>query len=256
MFSYIQPVWAMQMPCWQSRLVLGWVRVALIEKLRSFDWALDANAGASLRAEKVGAFQRKRNSRRAGSLPPLLTITGPGVVSVTPWNGATAENLRARRPFQFAISTDNFQLIMLCLLAGASMTSLQLTQIDHVSVIITNVSRSRSFYRDLLGLPEIAKPKTFDFVALWFDLGNGQTLHLLRKDAPDSISPRHFCLRVTDAKSAREYFRQRGVAIQETTLIPGADRFFIFDPDGNRIELLQWLEPYDPAVSGAAKLDQ
>jgi hypothetical protein len=73
---------------------------------------------------------------------------------------------------------------------------------------------------------------------------------------PDSISPRHFCLRVTDARAARSYFRERGVTMQETTLIPGADRFFIFDPDGNRIEIMQWLEPYDPGVSGAPDFDR
>ena len=44
--------------------------------------------------------------------------------------------------------------------------------------------------------------------------------------------------------------------IQEATKIPGADRFFVFDPDGNRIEVIQWLEPYNPAVSGASQLDQ
>lgn len=136
------------------------------------------------------------------------------------------------------------------------MSSPALTQIDHVSVIITDVERSRRFYRDTLGLREIPKPKTFDFVALWFDLGNGQTLHLLLKDKPDTISPRHFCLRVADARAARGYFRDRGVPIQETTLIPGADRFFIADPDGNRIELMHWLEPYDPKASGAAELDR
>ena len=58
---------------------------------------------------------------------------------------------------------------------------LAVTQIDHVSVIITDVARSRRFYRNFLGLKEMAKPKTFDFVALWFDLGN-QQLHLLKKD--------------------------------------------------------------------------
>jgi len=40
------------------------------------------------------------------------------------------------------------------------------------------------------------------------------------------------------------YFRAHGVGIQETTPIPGADRFFIHDPDGNRIELIQWQRPY------------
>jgi len=130
----------------------------------------------------------------------------------------------------------------------------QISQIDHVSVLITDVERSRRFYRDVLGLKEIAKPRTFGFVALWFELGN-QQLHLLRKDQPDTRSPRHFALRVIDVQAARSYFRERNVPLEETTLIPGCDRFFVYDPDGNRIEIIQWLEPYDPAASGAAELD-
>src|SRR5258708_39354660 len=117
------------------------------------------------------------------------------------------------------------------------MSAFKVTQIDHVSVIITEVERSRRFYRDLLGLKEINKPRTFDFVVVWFDLGN-QHLHLLLKDRADSISPRHFALRVASAAAAREHFRAHGIAMQETTPIPGAERFFINDPDGNRIEII------------------
>jgi glyoxylase I family protein len=135
------------------------------------------------------------------------------------------------------------------------MNSLQVTQIDHVSVIITDVERSRRFYRDVLGLNEIAKPKSFDFVALWFDLGK-QQLHLLRKPQADSRSPRHFALRVKDVEAARAYFRGLGIAPEETTRINRCDRFFVHDPDGNRIEIIQWLEPYDPADSGATELDR
>jgi catechol 2,3-dioxygenase-like lactoylglutathione lyase family enzyme len=135
------------------------------------------------------------------------------------------------------------------------MAGFQVAQIDHVSVLITDVERSRRFYRDLLGLKEIAKPRTFGFVVIWFELGN-QQLHLLRKPEPDTISPRHFALRVVDCAAARRYFRERGVAVEETTPIPHCDRFFIRDPDGNRIEIIQWLRPYDPAESGAAQLDR
>jgi catechol 2,3-dioxygenase-like lactoylglutathione lyase family enzyme len=135
------------------------------------------------------------------------------------------------------------------------MSAIRLTHLDHCSVIITDVAKARAFYVDVLGLEEIAKPKTFDFVALWFRLTDGQTLHLLQKPLPDTRSPRHFALRVRDVVAAREHFRAHGVAIQETGPIPHCDRFFVFDPDGNRIEIIQWHELYDPAVSGAAKLD-
>src|ERR1700735_1622455 len=103
------------------------------------------------------------------------------------------------------------------------MSGIQVTYLDHCSVIITDVERSRRFYRDVLGLKEIAKPRTFDFVVLWFDLGN-QQLHLLLKDHPDVRSPRHFALRVSDVEAARAHFRGHGLRPEETTPIPGADR--------------------------------
>src|SRR6266567_1446605 len=98
------------------------------------------------------------------------------------------------------------------------MLGIQVTQIDHVSVLITDVERSRLFYRDVLGLKEIAKPRSFDFVALWFQFGN-QQLHLLQKPQPDTRSPRHFALRVNDVEAARSYFRNLGIAPEETTKI-------------------------------------
>ncbi|HWG46715.1 MAG TPA: VOC family protein [Gemmataceae bacterium] len=127
------------------------------------------------------------------------------------------------------------------------MSKLSVVHLDHCSVLITDVQRSRRFYGELLGLREIAKPRTFDFVVIWYDLGN-EHLHLLLKDQPDTLSPRHFALRVADIQAARAHFTAHGVSMQETTPIPGADRFFIFDPDGNRIEIIQWLQPYDPSV--------
>jgi glyoxylase I family protein len=123
-------------------------------------------------------------------------------------------------------------------------STMEITQLDHASVIITDVERSRRFYRDLLGLREINKPRTFDFVVLWFQIGDTQ-LHLLLRDRPDTVSPRHFALRVKNAASARLECREKGLQVEETTPIPGADRFFTYDPDDNRIEIIQWLRPYN-----------
>ena len=135
------------------------------------------------------------------------------------------------------------------------MSAIRFGPLDHCSVLITDLARAREFYVGVLGLREIAKPKTFDFAVIWFDLGNGHTLHLLKKPQPDTRSPRHFALTVNDARAARDHVRAHGIAIEETTLIPHCDRFFVHDPDGNRIELIQWLQNYDPNVSGASQLD-
>jgi catechol 2,3-dioxygenase-like lactoylglutathione lyase family enzyme len=129
------------------------------------------------------------------------------------------------------------------------MSGIRITHIDHCSVIITDVARSRVFYGGLLGLKEIPAPKEFDFVAVWYDLG-GTYLHLLLKPQPDTISPRHFCLHTPDAAAARVELTRRGLPIEETVKIAAADRFFVRDPDGNRIELLQWARPYDGERDG------
>ncbi len=124
-----------------------------------------------------------------------------------------------------------------------------ITGLDHVSVIATNPERSRNFYGAILGLREMASPKTFSFPVIWYDLG-AQQLHLLLKNEPDTNSPRHFALKIENALASRSYFLRLGIPIAETTPVPGADRFFIHDPDGNRIELIQWVRPYDPTTDG------
>ena len=129
------------------------------------------------------------------------------------------------------------------------MSAIRFTHIDHCSIIVTNVARSRDFYGRVLGLKEIAAPKEFDFVAIWYDLG-GTFIHLLQKPQADTISPRHFCLHTPDAIAARVYFAGLGVPMDETVKIAAADRFFVCDPDGNRIEVLQWERPYDPETDG------
>jgi glyoxylase I family protein len=126
---------------------------------------------------------------------------------------------------------------------------IHVTHIDHCSVLITDVAKARHFYGELLGLREIPAPKEFDFIALWYDLG-GTYLHLLLKEKPDTISPRHFCLHVADCETARRELSAKGLKIDETVKIDAADRFFVRDPDGNRIELLQWQRPYEPERDG------
>ena len=126
---------------------------------------------------------------------------------------------------------------------------MKLTHLDHATLIVTDAAQAREFYGTGLGLREIAPPKEFDFPAIWYDLG-GQYLHLLVKPEPDTPSPRHICFCTPDAAEAREHFRKLGISTSETVKIAAADRFFVTDPDGNRVELLQWQRPYHPESDG------
>ena len=123
------------------------------------------------------------------------------------------------------------------------------TSIHHVSIVVTDLELSRRFYTQVLGLREIPRPATFDFVVVWYDLG-GQHIHLVPRETADAPSPRHFALQVDDAAAARRHFAAFGVPTRETTPIPGCDRFFVGDPDGNLIEIMQWFRPYRPETDG------
>lgn len=110
-------------------------------------------------------------------------------------------------------------------------------RIDHVAIIVTDLERARRFYSGVLGLDEVPRPISFDFVGAWFQIGP-TCLHLLGKPESDAPSPRHFCLWTDDLRSAARQLESGGAAVQWKSdhKIPGVDRFFVYDPDGNRIE--------------------
>ena len=122
-------------------------------------------------------------------------------------------------------------------------STLDITGIHHHSVIATDADAARRFYGDQLGLQELASPSTFKFPVIWYACGDEQ-LHLMIKQDADTGSPRHVALHISDAKAARNDLQAKGIEIQKTVPIPGADRFFVRDPDGNRIELIEWEIPW------------
>jgi catechol 2,3-dioxygenase-like lactoylglutathione lyase family enzyme len=123
---------------------------------------------------------------------------------------------------------------------------MQFSQIQHCSLVVQSLERAAAFYRDILGLTEIEIPSTFKPAGLkvrWFRLG-AQQIHILEGAANQPNSQHHMALQVDDAQAARLWMKEKGFDIQETVLIPGADRFFIRDPFDNLIEIIEWKEAY------------
>jgi catechol 2,3-dioxygenase-like lactoylglutathione lyase family enzyme len=121
---------------------------------------------------------------------------------------------------------------------------MKLTGIHHVSILVPDMEAAVAWYRDVLGLKEVKRPSNFVTPVRWFELGE-QQIHLIPSEAPDAVSPRHFALHVDNCQAARETLAARGVAIRETVPIAGAERFFISDPAGNNLEIIQWLRRWD-----------
>ena len=123
---------------------------------------------------------------------------------------------------------------------------MQFSQIQHCSVVVQNLERAAAFYREVLGLTEIEIPSTFKPAGLnvrWFRLGE-QQIHLVQGAANPPGMLHHIALQVDDAQAARAWMSVKGFSIEETTPIPGADRFFVRDPDDNLIEIIEWQQAY------------
>lgn len=50
----------------------------------------------------------------------------------------------------------------------------------------------------------------------------------------------HPAFEVLNIEGLKEHVKLNGIAIVEDNKLPGADRFYISDPFGNRLEMLEW----------------
>lgn len=116
-----------------------------------------------------------------------------------------------------------------------------ITAIDHVQIAVPRALEKEclAFYRDVLGLPEIAKPEQLrSRGGAWFQLPECQ-LHIGLDPELSPASKRHICFLVADIASARAAVEAAGVRIEEESTVDGLRRFFVRDPAGNRIEIGQ-----------------
>ena len=111
----------------------------------------------------------------------------------------------------------------------------------HAGFLVTDIERSAQFYEDVLGLRALPRPE-LGFPGRWYDLGNGQQLHLMSvAQMPGHAEPprhdRHIALSVPDTQQAERQLRQLGLTVSYGSGRAGNPQLFIRDPDGNTIEL-------------------
>ena len=126
--------------------------------------------------------------------------------------------------------------------------------IHHVSLNVTDLERSRKFYREILGLQEIVRPP-FDFPGAWFAVGDAQQLHLIvhghatfRSAQKIDTRDNHFAVRVEDYFATIEFLHGKGYREEAADSDPlkmhtqphataGFPQIYICDPDWHVIEI-------------------
>ena len=121
-----------------------------------------------------------------------------------------------------------------------NMTEAPFTAIDHVQLAMPpgEEERARRFYLDLLGMREIPKPAELaKRGGCWFASGSMQ-LHLGVENDFRPAKKAHPAVRCRDYEELIARLRAAGIEAQEDGNIPGVRRCHVFDPFGNRLELI------------------
>ncbi len=113
--------------------------------------------------------------------------------------------------------------------------------IHHVQIAIPPIGEesARAFYGGLLDLIEIDKPTNLrSRGGVWLRTGNLE-LHLGVDRDFRPAAKAHVAFQVKDLDAYRRRIQQAGYPITEDEPLPGFSRFYIEDPFGNRVELLE-----------------
>ncbi|HEX6491732.1 MAG TPA: VOC family protein [Gaiellaceae bacterium] len=104
---------------------------------------------------------------------------------------------------------------------------------------VGGLEAARRFYAGVIGLEEVARPETMGGVGAWFRAG-AQELHV-SEDAHFAPAPRAHPALALDAaglEALAARLQASGAEVRWDDRLPGARRFYCFDPAGNRLEFL------------------
>lgn len=114
-----------------------------------------------------------------------------------------------------------------------------LTRLQHVNIPSTDLARSREFYLEKLGLPELPRPP-FESPGVWVGAGPENAIHISKVSGLGPNPNNHLALEVEGLEDLVEVLTARGVECHLPPHVPAAGRqAFLSDPDGNMIELNQ-----------------
>ncbi|MGB7405459.1 MAG: VOC family protein [Pacificimonas sp.] len=111
---------------------------------------------------------------------------------------------------------------------------------DHVQLAMPTggEAKARMFFKDLLGMTELAKPETLSPHGCWFTSDPVQ-IHVGSDPDFKPATKAHPALLVRDLQTLSQRLKAAGFPVTFDDRLPGYDRCFTEDPFGNRIELMQ-----------------
>ena len=113
--------------------------------------------------------------------------------------------------------------------------------LDHVQVAMPpgGEERARAFYAGVLGMAEVPKPPVLAvYGGLWFVSGAAE-VHLGAEDGFRAAKKAHPAFRVRDLRALLDVCAAAGHETASAEPLEDRERAYVFDPFGNRLELVQ-----------------
>jgi extradiol dioxygenase family protein len=101
------------------------------------------------------------------------------------------------------------------------------------------IDEAARFYGEVVGLERIERPQTLGGVGAWFRVGSHE-LHVSEYKGFGAARKAHpaFALAGPELDALGERLAAAGAEVRWDERLPGARRFYSFDPAGNRLEFL------------------
>ncbi|SRR5690625_3461069 len=118
----------------------------------------------------------------------------------------------------------------------------QFKRIDHVQLAAPKGSEeeAREFFSGKLGFKEIEKPEVLKKRGgAWFQSGDVY-IHIGIEEPFSPAKKAHPAFEVEGLNDLMKHLDEVNVQYIKDDLLPGANRIYVHDPFGNRLELLEW----------------
>lgn len=120
--------------------------------------------------------------------------------------------------------------------------SFQYDTIDHVQLAIPvgGEGIARKFYNGILGFEEVEKPSILrKNGGVWFQAGSIH-IHLGLENPFVPAKKAHPAIQVKNLEALKDHLYKKHTDYVVDERLPGANRFYLKDPFGNRLEFLEW----------------
>ncbi|AQG80353.1 VOC family protein [Spirosoma montaniterrae] len=111
---------------------------------------------------------------------------------------------------------------------------------NHLALQVKDIPVSAAFYRNVMGLKPVPVPDNLKAIRAWFDLGNGQMIHLLNGRTEPIVHDKngsHIALFVQNIGNSEAFLKANNIPYHRQVRFDGVVQIYFSDPDGYLFEL-------------------